>query len=187
MHLDWEQSGNGDWEHWEHFLFRFSISPFQPAALPIPISFPSLRTQTPRGTNLVCLCPLRLRLVDALLENLGNRRILLVCEPRPDDFFPGVAFVSLFLLIRSEFHQIGTVQPPGLAGLESRFRFCPKLISIAAQRFNIDSSTRDRPESPASGLVAQIATVVNSAREDALPRTPPVAFRMVDGNDQWPG
>src|SRR6516165_6350214 len=145
------------WEHedniafrlgtvWERrlgtFLFRSSISPFQSAALAVPISFPRLRLQASGGTNLIDLCPQRLRFVDAFFKYLRYRGILLVLKPGSDDFFPGVTFVSLFLLIGSELYQIRTLQPPDLAGLEPYYRFCPKLVSVAGQRFYVDSPTR---------------------------------------------
>ena len=46
------------------------IPPFKPVPLTLPVPQPALRPQATRGTNLVGLGPLRLRLAKALLEYL---------------------------------------------------------------------------------------------------------------------
>jgi hypothetical protein len=64
---DWEQQ----WEHWELSITGHPPIPqFEPFTLALPIAQPALRPQATRGTNLVCLGPLRLRLAEAFLEDL---------------------------------------------------------------------------------------------------------------------
>lgn len=65
----WEQTGNMDWEHWEHTSRKLTVPPFQMAPLAFPITNPAPRPQAPRNADLVGLSPLRLGFVDAALED----------------------------------------------------------------------------------------------------------------------
>ena len=72
---DWEHAGNKAGNTRNIFISAYlSIPPVQPVPLTLPVPQPTLGSQTTSGTNLVCLCPLRLRLVNALLQDLGNCR-----------------------------------------------------------------------------------------------------------------
>ena len=89
------------------------IPPFEPVPFTLPASHPALRPETSRGTNLVGLRPLRLGLVDASLQDLRNRRALFALQPRSNHLFPRIAFVTRFLLIAGQLHQLWRVKPPG--------------------------------------------------------------------------
>ena len=65
----------------------------------LPIAHPALRPQAPRNADLVGLGPLRLRFVDAALEDFGNRGGFTAVQPRSEDLFPGVTLISCLLLI----------------------------------------------------------------------------------------
>ena len=68
---DWEQPGNKTGNTGNIVISAdLPIPPFEPIPLTLPIPQPALRPQATRGTNLVCLGPLRLRLVEAFLEDL---------------------------------------------------------------------------------------------------------------------
>ena len=70
LRRDWEQTGNKTGNTGNIFISGdLPIPPFEPAALTLPVPQPALRPQTTRGTNLVRLRPLRLRLVDAFLQD----------------------------------------------------------------------------------------------------------------------
>ena len=74
---DWEHTGNKSGNTGNIFMSaNLSIPPVEPVPLTLPVPQPALRPQTTGGTNLVGLCPLRLRLVNALLQDLGNCRAL---------------------------------------------------------------------------------------------------------------
>ena len=63
---DWEHAGNKTGNPGNIFISHDPpIPPFEPVPLTLPVPHPALRPQTSRGTNLVRLRPLRLRLVDA--------------------------------------------------------------------------------------------------------------------------
>ena len=100
----WELAGNKTGNHRNSFIsHQPSVPPFEPLPSTLPIPHPALRPQTAGGTNLVGLSPLRLRLVDTSLQDLGNGSTLLTLQPRPNHFFPRITFVTRFLLIAGEF------------------------------------------------------------------------------------
>src|SRR4029453_4184737 len=97
---DWEQPGNNTGNTGNAFISAsLSIPPFEPVALTLPVPQPPLRPQTSGGTNLVRLCPLRLRLVDAFLPDLRYCCALFTLQPRPNHLFPRIALIARFLLI----------------------------------------------------------------------------------------
>ena len=115
---DWEQ----DWEHWKHRNFsRPFDNAIRAVPLTLPVPQPALRPQASCGANLVCLGPLRLRLAEAFLEDLRYCCTLSTLQPRPDHFFPGIAFIACLLLIASQLHQVWCVEPPRAARFESYF------------------------------------------------------------------
>ena len=109
------------------------IPPFEPVPLTLPVPQPALRPQTTRGTNLVRLCPLRLRLVDAFLQDLRNCCALFALQPRSNHLFPWIAFVARLLLIAGQLHQIWRVEPPDAARFESGFGFRPQLVAVTGR------------------------------------------------------
>jgi hypothetical protein len=88
-----------DWEHRGHLhSSNFPIAPVESVVLTLPIPHAALCPQTSGGTNIVRLCPLPLRLVDAFLPDFRDRCALLAFQPRPNHFFPGITFVTRLLL-----------------------------------------------------------------------------------------
>ena len=189
MAQDWEHTGNKTGNTGNTFPIRdLPIAPFQAAALAFPVPHPILRPQTSRGTNFVCLRPLRLRLTDALLQDFRNCRGLFTLKPGPNDLFPGIPFVSSLLLVACESYQIERVEPPDRTRFESHFGFRPQLVAVTGQGVHIDLTTDDRPETAPSGFVTQIAAVVDGAGEDALAWVIPLgAYRKADGSGLWSG
>jgi hypothetical protein len=97
---DWEHAGNKTGNPGNIFISHDPpIAPLEPVPLTLPVAHPALRPQATSGTNLVCLCPLRLGLIDASLQDLRNRRALFALQPRSNHLFPRIAFVTRFLLI----------------------------------------------------------------------------------------
>src|SRR5580704_3877655 len=123
--IDLEQTGNELGTRLGTSRLLLSVTPIQTAPHPLSKPLPALCAQAPRRPDLVRLRPLGLRLGQAFFEHLADRNARPRFDPRSDDFFPGVAFVAVDLLIRRQLNYFGSVQPPDAAGLEPRRRFRP--------------------------------------------------------------
>ena len=138
---EWEQTGNKAGNTGNIFISsNLPIPPVETVVLALPIPHPALSPQTAGGTNLVRLGPLRLRLVDASLQDLRNCRALLILQPWPDHLFPRIPFVARRLLIAGKLNQFRCVEPPHAARFESHFGFRPQLVTVPAR-----ASTSIRP------------------------------------------
>src|SRR5215472_12606864 len=74
------------------FSADLAILPFQPVTLPLAVAHPTFRPEATGSPEFIRLCPLRLRLVNAFLQDLGNRRRLPTFQPWPDHLLPRVPF-----------------------------------------------------------------------------------------------
>ena len=168
---EWEQTGNKTGNTGNRFISSNPpIPPVEPFTLALPIPHPALRPQTPGGTNLVRLCPLRLRLVDAVLQDFRDCCALLNFQPRSNHLFPGVTFVTRLLLIAGQLYQIGCIEPPHAARFESHFGFRPQLVTVTGKSIYINPPTHHGPETSSSSLVPQVRALVDGAGENALAR-----------------
>jgi hypothetical protein len=127
-----------------------------------------LRPKASGGTNLVGLGPLRLRLVDAFLQDLRNRCALFTLQPRSNHLLPRITIVAGLLLIAGHLYQVCGVKPPDAARFESDFGFRPQLVTVAGESMYVDPTAGDRPETPPSSFVTQVGAVVDGTGEHAL-------------------
>src|SRR5208283_3867881 len=116
--------GAGYWEPTGNILgtdgsIVFPVPPFQPRSVAFPVSLPAQRPQATGRAVLVGLCPEGVCLLKTLLQHLADGDAGVTFQPRSDDFLPGVAFVSINLLIRRHLDQLSRLHPPDSSGLES--------------------------------------------------------------------
>jgi hypothetical protein len=175
---EWEQTGNKTRNTGNSFISsNLSIPPLESVVLTLPIPHPALRPQASGGTNLVRLCPLRLRLVDAFLQDFRDCCALLTFQPRPNHLFPRITFVTRLLLIAGQLYQIGCVEPPHAAGVESHFGFRPQLVTVAGKSIYIYPPThhwqKRRPPVSSRRYVLWLTVPANTHwRGDSTKRMP---------------
>ena len=103
----WEQTGNKAGNTGNILLsHHLPIPPFEPVTLAFPVPHPTLRPKASGGTNLICLRPLRLRLVDTFLQDLRNCCGLFSLQPRSNHLLPWITFVARLLLIVCQLYQV---------------------------------------------------------------------------------
>src|SRR3954449_2283819 len=112
--------------------------------------------------------PLRFE-TERLHPDAANRYLLLRREEPGDCRFPGVRLKPGFLLGLDVLSLERLVGPPLLTEAIEMHGLREQLVSVLVQPVDVDGADLDRPEPAAAGLVAEIACLVCSANEDALP------------------
>src|SRR5262245_48032969 len=135
----------------------------------MPVAAPPEALKRRRNPALICGSYIPRLEAKCLPGHIADSHLVLVqVEPLFDLLFPCICLVSRSLFrLEYPFLKVA-VGPPRPTVLEQVHSLSEQLVAVSGQGLDVDHPGPDRPEPPATGLVAQVNVFVGGADEYAL-------------------